>query len=181
MKIDLPSTADFIGYAIEGERGDLKAILVSKWCTSGDIIAYLRKHSEANKIQLMSVSFRSSDWDHSNPDVRSDPGHGDRVAISKSCHSSRRSETGRLPPYFHNLSDNCSISQHNVLVSDKDAAQQCDFRLSRIANELSKNKQSTVTLGFTTRYSSSEVLDKGMKMVKIDIYAFAWTCIHVSV
>ena len=79
----------------------------------------------------------------------------------------------KLVAYFHNSSDNCSISQHNVLVSDKGAAQLCDFGLSLMANDLSKNKQSTMTLGFTTRYSSLEVLDNGMKMVKSDIYTFA--------
>ncbi|KAF8341251.1 kinase-like domain-containing protein [Cantharellus anzutake] len=48
-----PNIIEFIGYAIEGERSEERAILISKWCKNGDVVEYLRTHPDSSRIQLL--------------------------------------------------------------------------------------------------------------------------------
>ncbi|KAF8325098.1 uncharacterized protein EI90DRAFT_3129226 [Cantharellus anzutake] len=47
-----PNILEFIGYAIAGERSDMKAILVSKWCANGNVVQYLRAHPNSSRTDL---------------------------------------------------------------------------------------------------------------------------------
>ncbi|KAF8322917.1 kinase-like domain-containing protein [Cantharellus anzutake] len=49
-----PNILEFIGYAIAGERSDMKAILVSKWCANGNVVQYLRAHPNSSRTDLVS-------------------------------------------------------------------------------------------------------------------------------
>ncbi|KAF8343112.1 kinase-like domain-containing protein [Cantharellus anzutake] len=48
-----PNIIELIGYAIEGERCDVKAVLVSKWCSNGDVVNYLQRHPESDRVMLI--------------------------------------------------------------------------------------------------------------------------------
>ncbi|KAF8311794.1 uncharacterized protein EI90DRAFT_3023370 [Cantharellus anzutake] len=48
-----PNILEFIGYAIAGERSDMKAILVSKWCANRNVVQYLRAHPNSSRTDLV--------------------------------------------------------------------------------------------------------------------------------
>ena len=51
-----PHILEFLGFAIEVEGPDVKGILISVWCSNGNVEEYLKNNPESDRVALVRAS-----------------------------------------------------------------------------------------------------------------------------
>jgi serine/threonine protein kinase len=151
--------------------------LISNWMSNGDLLEYLKGHSDADRLGLVcthSVAFIPCLL----PYQLSDVARG--LCYLHSCnviHGDLKGVRGYSKSCFSTV---LTLSQPNVLVDDFGHAHIADFGFATVTQNLDSVPSASGHHGYTVRWAAPEVLNDGTYSKEADIFSFAMVMIEVS-
>jgi serine/threonine protein kinase len=149
--------------------------LVSNWMPGGDLPDYIKKHSDADRLGLVSVPLLRLSHAYSRQQL-SDVAKG--LCYLHSCNVIHGDLKGvrSSKPHFTTV---LILDQPNILVDDSGHARIADFGLATVTRNLDSTRSASRQHGHTVRWTAPEVLSEGTYSKEADIFSFAMVMIEV--